>query len=102
MDDELNPAFFKAHGKRRVLLRLFGLEGCYERLLRSRLRRRIERVIPRCRGVWLRDPQSAAMLASMGFRYAGVTADTAILLAEGVCLAVWFTCAKVFTRLFGS
>lgn len=80
MDDELNPVFFKAAGKRRALLRLFGLVGAYERFLRARLARRLARVLPRCRGVWVRDPQSAAMLASMGFPGAGIAADTAILL----------------------
>ncbi|MBQ6009344.1 MAG: polysaccharide pyruvyl transferase family protein [Kiritimatiellae bacterium] len=80
MDAELNPVFFKAAGKRRALLRLFGLVGAYERFLRARLARRLARVLPRCRGVWLRDPQSAAMLASMGFPGAGIAADTAILL----------------------
>ena len=67
MDDELNPVFFKVAGKRRFLLRCLGLVGWYERHLRARLARRLARVLPRCRGVWLRDPQSAAMLASMGF-----------------------------------
>ena len=81
MDDELNPVFFKVAGKRRALLSLFGLVGWYERHLRSRLKRRIARTLPRCRGVWLRDPQSAAMLASMGFPNAGITADSAILLS---------------------
>ena len=80
MDDELNPVFFKVAGKRRALLRLFGLVGWYEHHLRSRLARRLARVLPHCRGVWVRDPQSAAMLASMGFPNAGVAADTAILL----------------------
>ena len=80
MDDELNPVFFKVHGKRRMLLRLFGLVGWYERRLRARLARRISRILPRCKGVWLRDPQSASMLASMGFPGAGVAADSAILL----------------------
>ncbi len=80
MDDELNPVFFKVAGKRRFLLSLFGLVGWYERHLRTRLSRRLARVLPRCRGVWLRDPQSAAMLASMGFPNAGIAADTAILL----------------------
>ena len=56
MDDELNPVFFKAHGKRRLLLRAFGLVGWYERRLRARLARRIARILPRCKGVWLRDP----------------------------------------------
>ena len=79
MDDELNPVFFKAHGKRRLFLRAFGLVGWYERRLRARLARRIARILPRCKGVWLRDPQSAGMLAATGFPGAGVAADTAIL-----------------------
>lgn len=83
MDDELNPVFFKVHGKRRLLLSLFGLVGWYERRLRKRLTRRIAAILPRCRGVWLRDPQSAAMLAKTGFPGAGVAADTAILLGNG-------------------
>lgn len=83
MDDELNPVFFKAHGRRRILLKLFGLAGAYERSLRSRLAKRISSVLPRCAGVWLRDPQSAAMLAKTGFAGAGVAADSAILLARG-------------------
>ena len=81
MDDELNPVFFKVAGKRRFLLSLFGLVGWYERHLRTRLARRIARVLPHCKGVWLRDPQSAKMLASTGFPGAGVTADSAILLS---------------------
>ena len=80
MDDELNPVFFKAHGKKRLLLMATGLLGWYERRLRARLARRIAAVLPRCRGVWLRDPQSAAMLARTGFPGADVGADTAILL----------------------
>ena len=83
MDDELNPVFFKAAGKRRLVLRCLGLVGWYERLLRRRLARRIGRVLPRCAGVWLRDPQSAAMLAATGFPGAGVAADTAIMLGGG-------------------
>ena len=82
MDDELNPVFFKAHGKRRLLLGCLGLVGWYERRLRSRLARRIAAILPRCRGVWLRDPESAAMLATMGFAGAKVAADSAILLDE--------------------
>ena len=86
MDDELNPVFFKVHGKKRLALSLLGLVGWYERCLRDKLRRRIASILPRCKGVWLRDPQSAAMLASMGFAGAGVAADTAILLIEnGKC-----------------
>ena len=84
MDDELNPVFFKVAGKRRFLLSLFGLVGWYEGWLRGRLKRRIARVLPRCRGVWLRDPQSAEMLAATGFPGAAVTADSAILLADRV------------------
>ncbi len=80
MDDELNPVFFKVAGKRRALLRLFGLANWYERRLRARLACRISHLLPRCKGVWLRDPQSAAMLASMGFPGAKIAADSAILL----------------------
>ena len=82
MDDELNPVFFRAHGRRRLLLSLLGLVGWYERRLRARLARRIAAVLPRCKGIWLRDPQSAKMLASMGFSGAKVAADTAILLGD--------------------
>lgn len=81
MDDELNPVFFKVHGKKRLALSVFGLVGWYERRLREKLRRRIASILPRCKGVWLRDPQSAAMLASTGFAGAGIAADTAILFA---------------------
>ena len=81
MDDELNPVFFKAHGRRLALLKMLGLVGAYESYLQSRLKRRIARVLPRCRGVWLRDPQSAAKLATMGFPGARVAADSAILLS---------------------
>ena len=83
MDDELNPVFFKVHGKKRLLLSMFGLVGWFERRLREKLRRRIAAILPRCKGVWLRDPQSAEMLASMGFVGAKVAADTAILLGNG-------------------
>ena len=86
MDDELNPVFFKASGKRRLALRCLGLVGWYERRLRDRLARRIAAVLPRCRGVWLRDPQSAAMLAQTGFPGAKVTADSAILLKDNIDL----------------
>ncbi len=82
MDDELNPVFFRASGRRRVLLRLFGLVGWYERRLRAMLARRISNILPRCKGVWLRDPQSAAMLAKTGFPGAQIAADSAILLSH--------------------
>ena len=82
MDDELNPVFFKASGKKRLLLSLFGLVGWYERRLRAKLARRISTILSLCRGVWLRDPESARMLATMGFPNAGIAADTAILLGE--------------------
>lgn len=83
MDDELNPVFFRAHGKRRLMLSCLGLVGWYERRLRNCLARRIAKILPRCKGVWLRDPESAAALASLGFKGAKVAADTAILLGGG-------------------
>ena len=82
MDDELNPVFFRANGKRRLLLSCLGLVGWYERRLREKMRRRVAAILPRCRGVWLRDPESAAMLATMGFAGAKVAADSAILLGN--------------------
>ena len=88
MDDELNPVFFKVHGKRRLALSLFGLVGWYERRLREKLRRRIATLLPRCKGVWLRDPQSAAMLAATGFSNAGIAADTAMTLGDVENLAL--------------
>ena len=82
MDDELNPVFFKIYGMKRALLSLFGLVGWYERRLVEKLRSRIAAILPRCRGIWLRDPQSARMLTTMGFQGAGIAADTAILLGD--------------------
>ncbi|MCR5751134.1 MAG: polysaccharide pyruvyl transferase family protein [Kiritimatiellae bacterium] len=81
MNDELNPVFFRVHGRRRLVLSCLGLVGWYERRLRERLARRIAALLPRCRGVWLRDPESAAMLASLGFSGARIAADSAILLS---------------------
>lgn len=80
MDDELNPVFFCAAGRRRRLLSLLGLVGVYEWFLRRRLARRLQAILPKCRSVWLRDPQSAEMLRSMGVEPTGIAADTAILL----------------------
>jgi polysaccharide pyruvyl transferase WcaK-like protein len=51
--------------------------------LRQRLADRISAILPKCKGVWLRDPQSAAMLAATGFADAKVTADTAVLMGNG-------------------
>lgn len=82
MDDELNPVFFRAGGKRRALLGALGLVGRYEAWLRGRLAKRMARILPRCRGVWVRDPQSAGMLARTGYPGAGVAADPAIWLAR--------------------
>ena len=83
MDDELNPVFFKAYGKKKRLLECLGLVGWYERRLRAKLARRLAALLSRCKGVWLRDPESAAMLASFGCPSAGVAADSAILMGEG-------------------
>ena len=79
MDDEPNPVFFRAHGRRRRLLSALGLLGAYEGCLRARLGRRLRATLPRCRGVWVRDPESAAVLASFGVPGVRVAADTAIL-----------------------
>ena len=80
MDDELNPVFFRASGKRRLLLRLFGAVEWYENRLRKRLGERLRAILGRCEGIWLRDPQSAEMLRSFGVENVKVTADPAIWL----------------------
>lgn len=82
MDDELNPVFFRVHGRRKALLKLLGLVGWYEKRLEKRLAKRIAHILPKCEGVWLRDPESARRLAELGFTGAGVTADSAILYAR--------------------
>lgn len=79
MDTELNPVFFKVHGRKRWLLSALRLVDWYERLLKRRLTKRFASVLPKCKGVWLRDPESVAMLSSMGYAEARVTADTAII-----------------------
>ena len=83
MNDELNPFFFRARGRRGRVLEALGLDGWYARRLEARLARRIARLLPRCGGVWVRDPESAAALARSGWSGARVAADSAILLAEG-------------------
>ncbi len=80
MDTELNPVFFKLHGRKRWFLSKIGLLEWYERRLKNRLSKRIAKILPKCKGVWLRDPESVAMLSTMGFANAGLTADTAIML----------------------
>jgi polysaccharide pyruvyl transferase WcaK-like protein len=79
MDGELNPSFFRASGRRGAVLDALGLRRWYESRLRARLARRFARVLPKCRGVWLRDPESAAVLARTGFPGACVAADSAIV-----------------------
>ncbi len=84
MDTELNPVFFKAQGRKQRLLSIFGLVGWYERLLKRRLSKRFETILPKCKGIWLRDPESVSMLSTMGYGDAGVTADTAMILRPSV------------------
>ena len=80
MDDELNPVFFRVHGKRRMLLSAFGLVNWYEGRLRRKLSRRIAAILPRCKGIWLRDEQSVRVLSSLGYSSAKKAADTAAFL----------------------
>lgn len=80
MDNELNPAFFRVSGRKRAVLSALGLLRWYERRLEGKIARKAREILPRCKGVWLRDPQSAARLAALGFDGAKVAADSAILL----------------------
>ena len=84
MDDELNPVYFKVHGKRRLALKLAGFGSdffvrAYERRLERRLAARLSRVLARCRGIWLRDEPSRAKLLSLAPDLTvRVTADSAL------------------------
>ena len=87
MNSELNPAFYRAGGKKRKLLQLaskcvFGLVdlvALYERILCRRTRRRIRRELAACALVVLRDAPSVREAAKCGFPSAVEGADTAIL-----------------------
>ena len=85
MNSELNPAFYRAGGKRRKLLKL--LSACtftdwvaaYERRLRNRTMRHIRRELEACKLVVLRDAPSVGEVAKCGYPAAVEGADTAIL-----------------------
>ncbi|MBQ9501916.1 MAG: polysaccharide pyruvyl transferase family protein [Lentisphaeria bacterium] len=87
MNSQLNPAFYRAAGKRLVLLRLLSLCSCgllnwvdiYENFLRDRTRRHISRSLEACELVVLRDGESVKEVEKCGFRRAVTGADTAIL-----------------------
>ena len=88
MNSQLNPAFYKAGGKRLKLLRLLTLCSLglvnwvevYEESLCRRTREHIRRTLEKCALVVLRDGESAGELKRCGFDSAVIGADTAILL----------------------
>ena len=85
MNSELNPAFYRAAGKKLKLLKLLSActftdwVGAYERRLRRRTMRNVERELSACRLVVLRDAQSVREAEKCGFASAVEGADTAIL-----------------------
>ena len=79
MDSQLNPAFFKVHGKKRLLLSLFGAVKWYEKRLCRAVGERIRAELSQCAFVSVRDPQSAEELKKIGLSDIVVAADTAIL-----------------------
>ncbi len=79
MDSQLNPAFFKIHGKKRLLLSIFGAVKWYEARLRRAAGERIRAELSQCAFVSVRDPQSAEELKKIGLADIVVSADTAIL-----------------------
>ena len=87
MNSQLNPAFYRAGGRKRRLLQLasrccFGLVdfvSAYENRLCRRTMRRIRRELAACRLVVLRDAPSVREVAKCGFTSAVEGADTAIL-----------------------
>ncbi|MBQ9336817.1 MAG: polysaccharide pyruvyl transferase family protein [Lentisphaeria bacterium] len=88
MNSALNPAFYRAGGKKRKLLRLMtvcslGLVdwvSAYENLLCRRTRDHIRRSLEQCALVVLRDAESVRELERCGFTRGITGADTAILL----------------------
>ena len=87
MNSRLNPAFYRAGGRKRQFLQLasrccFGLVdfvSYYENRLCRRTMRRIRRELAACRLVVLRDAPSVREVAKCGFASAVEGADTAIL-----------------------
>ena len=85
MNSQLNPAFYRAAGKRRTLLKL--LSACtftdwvaaYEHRLRRRTMEHIRRELAACALVVLRDAPSVREVEKCGFLTAVEGADTAIL-----------------------
>ncbi|MBQ4481092.1 MAG: polysaccharide pyruvyl transferase family protein [Victivallales bacterium] len=88
MSAELNPAFYRAGGRRRGLLRFLTClslgfidwVALYEHWLVSRTRKHVGRELQKCRLVMLRDRDSQVEMRRCGFTEALVGADTAILL----------------------
>ena len=88
MNSQLNPAFYKAGGKRLKLLRLLTLCSLtlvdwvkvYEETLCRRTRAHIRRTLQKCALVVLRDGESVGELGRCGFDSAVTGADTAVLL----------------------
>ena len=87
MNSELNPAFYRAGGRKRRLLKLlsrgtFGavdLVTAYEKFLRRRTERHIGRELSACELVVLRDESSRREVRNCGVAGAVAGADTAIL-----------------------
>lgn len=94
MNSVLNPAFFRAGGRRLKLLELlsyctFGaadLVGKYENMLRRRTEKHIRRALSACELVVLRDAPSVEEVKKCGFTRAKEGADTAIMLASSPIL----------------
>lgn len=85
MNSELNPAFYRASGRRLKLLKALSpghlpdLAAAYENFLRRRTERHIRRELAACDLVMLRDDPSLAEVRKCGVVDAEVGADTAIL-----------------------
>ena len=88
MNSQLNPAFYRASGRKRQLLGAFShLTGnrvdfikLYENLLGQKTRRHIGRALKKCELVVLRDEESVREVARCGYNSAVLGADTAIRL----------------------
>ncbi len=88
MNEQLNPAFYQARGRRLALLQAasrltgghFDAVGAYEDLLSRRIEAKLARALRGCDAVVVRDRPSHEQLCRIGYDGATVGADSAICL----------------------
>lgn len=89
MDNRLNPAFFRAGGKRLMLLKLFSklalslvdMVALYESFVTQKAKKALVRELNKCKLVVVRDEETVRELQKIHFEHAIAGADSAIELA---------------------